>query len=301
MKVVVLLSSYNGEKYIQEQIDSILHQEGDFELDLWIRDDNSTDRTKEILKKYEKAGKLQWYTGKNLGAAYSFIDLIKHCDKYDFYAFSDQDDFWMPEKLQNGIRQIQLLNTAALYTGNAELVNAGLISLERCVYKIAPRTDFHTLVCAGGLLGCTMIFNNQLARFVQEQPCPSKIMMHDFYLAVLCAAVNGKIVYDSASYMKYRQHGRNVYGVPHGFGRTLLSRIRAIWTKPDVSIAEQAESLLSLSIGEIDKEKKKWLNTVAQYRTSLSHRIMLAATTRVSYVNRNQSIALRTAIFFANR
>ena len=66
MKVVVLLSSYNGEKYIQEQIDSILHQEGDFELDLWIRDDNSTDRTREILKKYEKAGKLQWYTGKNL-------------------------------------------------------------------------------------------------------------------------------------------------------------------------------------------------------------------------------------------
>lgn len=299
MKVAVLLSAYNGEKYIQEQIDSILCQEGEFELDLWIRDDNSTDRTREILTEYEKTGKLRWYAGKNLGSAYSFIDLIKHCGNYDFYAFSDQDDFWEPEKLQNGIRQIWQLNDAVLYVGNAELVDHDLNSLGRYVYKKTPKTDFCTLVCAGGLLGCTMIFNDSLARFVQKQPCPSKLVMHDFYLAVLCAGVNGKIIYDPIPHMKYRQHKKNVYGVPHGFGLTFLSRIRTIWTKPVVSIADQAESLLAVK--EIDEEKKKWLKIVSQYRTSLSRRLMLAATLKVSYVNRNQALTLRTAIFFAKR
>lgn len=299
MKTAVLLSAYNGETYIREQIDSILRQERDFELDLWVRDDDSTDQTRVILDEYEKAGKLRWYTGQNIGSAYSFIDLIKHCGEYDVYAFSDQDDLWMPQKLQNGIRHIHPLDTAALYVANAELVDDNLAPLGKRVYKKTPRTDFYTLVCAGGLLGCTMVFNRHLARYVQEYPCPPKLVMHDFYLAVLCAAVNGKIVYDQTPCMKYRQHGRNVYGVPHGFRKTLLSRLETIWTSPSVSIADQAESLLA--IDDIDEEKKKWLKTVAQYRNSLRNRFQLAVSSRVSYVSRNQAITIRTAIFFANR
>lgn len=299
MKVAVLLSAYNGETYIREQIDSILHQERDFELDLWVRDDDSTDQTREILDEYAKAGKLRWYTGHNIGSAHSFIDLIRHCGEYDFYAFSDQDDLWMPQKLQNGIRHIYTLDTAALYVANAELVDGNLTLLGKRLYKKTPRTDFHTLVCAGGLLGCTMVFNRQLARYVQEYPCPPKLVMHDFYLAVLCAAVNGKIIFDELPCMKYRQHGRNVYGVPHGFKKTLLSRLETIWNSPSVSIADQAECLLA--IDEIDKEKKQWLKTVAQYRNSLWSRFQLAASARVSYVSRNQAITMRIAIFFGNR
>ena len=77
MRVAVLMSTYNGEKYLQQQLDSILKQTGGFEVDIWVRDDGSTDNTHRILKEYEKNGKLRWYTGNNLGPALSFISLVK--------------------------------------------------------------------------------------------------------------------------------------------------------------------------------------------------------------------------------
>ena len=71
MRVAVLMSTYNGEKYIREQIDSILEQSGNFDLDLWVRDDGSKDSTQQILQEYAQQRKLHWYTGENLGAAHS--------------------------------------------------------------------------------------------------------------------------------------------------------------------------------------------------------------------------------------
>lgn len=97
MKAAVLMSTYNGARFIREQLDSILDQTGEFELDLWVRDDGSTDGTKDILNDYESRGLLRWYTGENLGPAQSFLDLVRRTLGYDWYAFADQDDFWMPE------------------------------------------------------------------------------------------------------------------------------------------------------------------------------------------------------------
>ena len=94
MKVAVLMSSYNGEKYIRPQIDSILAQEGNFELSLFVRDDGSTDKTQAILQEYAQKRKLTWYTGNNLGPARSFMDLLKKCKGFNYYAFADQDDYW---------------------------------------------------------------------------------------------------------------------------------------------------------------------------------------------------------------
>ena len=71
---------------MKEQIESILNQRGNFELDLWVRDDGSTDATKKILMQYEIEKKLHWYEGRNLKPALSFMDLIKHCENYDYYA-----------------------------------------------------------------------------------------------------------------------------------------------------------------------------------------------------------------------
>ena len=99
MRVAVLMSTYNGEKYLNEQIDSILSQSGNFELSLLVRDDGSTDETINILNKYQNLGKLKWYSGKNLGPGKSFIDLLYKTHGYDYYAFSDQDDVWMTGKI----------------------------------------------------------------------------------------------------------------------------------------------------------------------------------------------------------
>ena len=75
-KVLVLLSTYNGEKYLKEQIDSVLAQKNT-DVSILVRDDGSTDKTLEILEKYKKDGKLEWYTGKNLKPAKSFLNLVR--------------------------------------------------------------------------------------------------------------------------------------------------------------------------------------------------------------------------------
>ena len=149
MKAAVLMSTYNGARFIREQLDSILDQTGEFELDLWVRDDGSTDGTKDILNDYESRGLLRWYTGENLGPAQSFLDLVRRTLGYDWYAFADQDDFWMPEKLSWALETLEKIDAArenaVLYFSNAELADEALSPLGRCVYKSTPRTDFRTV------------------------------------------------------------------------------------------------------------------------------------------------------------
>ena len=108
-KIIVLMSTYNGEKYLQVQLDSILSQEN-VDLELLVRDDGSTDSTKTILERYQSEGKLTWYSGKNKKPAYSFFDLLGKCKDADYYAFADQDDFWHEDKLINAIKRLEKID-----------------------------------------------------------------------------------------------------------------------------------------------------------------------------------------------
>lgn len=93
--ITVLMSTYNGEKYLKEQLDSILNQE-QVDLKLLIRDDGSTDGTVNILKEYENSHtNIKWYSGLNLGCGKSFFQLVLDAPKSDYYAFVDQDDVWV--------------------------------------------------------------------------------------------------------------------------------------------------------------------------------------------------------------
>ena len=106
-RVQVFLSSYNGEKYIEEQIDSVLQQKG-VEVRILVRDDGSNDKTVDILEMLYKKGKINFYKGENIGYAKSFLNLLTHDNKADYYAFCDQDDFWLSNKLIEGIKKINI-------------------------------------------------------------------------------------------------------------------------------------------------------------------------------------------------
>ena len=104
--VLVLMSTYNGEKYLREQLDSILKSTG-VEVNVLVRDDGSTDSTVDILKEYTSSGKLSYYVDKNVGPAQSFRNLVEACDKnYFAYAYADQDDIWGEEKLFVAVSEI---------------------------------------------------------------------------------------------------------------------------------------------------------------------------------------------------
>ena len=131
MRIAVLMSSYNGEKYILKQIESILAQVG-CEVHLFVRDDGSCDSTTEILKKYADEGKLEWYQGDNLKPAKSFLKLLYESGEYDYYAFADQDDIWDNDKLSYGIQYLEKYqDKPAIYFSKARYID----SEDNLIYK----------------------------------------------------------------------------------------------------------------------------------------------------------------------
>lgn len=114
--VCVLMSTYNGGKYLQEQIDSLIGQ-ADVNLTVLVRDDGSSDSTTVILERYKQKGVLDWYPGENIGSARSFLDLVSRAPYCDYYALCDQDDYWFPEKLSVAISRLEQTDSSksALY------------------------------------------------------------------------------------------------------------------------------------------------------------------------------------------
>lgn len=301
MKIAVLMSAYNGEKYISQQIDSILNQNGDFQLDLIVRDDGSTDNTINILKNYEQEGKLKWYSGENLKPAKSFIQLIIDNKGYDYYAFSDQDDYWESSKLIESVKRIENINTPCICYSNAELVDENLKSLGRNLYKKEPDTSMYTIMCAANVIGCTMVFNNKLADFIREGGIPNVIVMHDSYLARVCSSIDGKVIYLNHVYTKYRQHGSNALGIKNTKKEKVLLLCKDIMKKGKITLDEQSKEILLRYSKHMPLKNKKWMEKVANYRKNLITRFALAFSRKPKYTSKSLALKFRLSILFGNR
>lgn len=301
MKLAVLMSTYNGSKYLRQQLESILNQVCDCEIDIWVRDDGSSDDTLKILREYAAFGRLRWYTGENLKPARSFLDLVKHCPGYDYYAFSDQDDVWYPDKLQKGIDSIRELAVPAMSFANARLVDGELNSLGRNVHRNAPNVDFYSVTCSAGIMGCTIVFNSMLARLVQCVPMPTEPIMHDYYLGVVCTLHDGRIIYDHAPCMDYRQHGNNVVGSSSRKLDALKERIHRLTVKARITFDMMAASICENYPDAPNREKWEWLREVSRYRESFWRAAKLALDRRPTYNSRNMELTLRLCILLRNR
>lgn len=300
-KVCVLMSTYNGEKYLEEQLDSILNQKGKFLLDILVRDDGSTDDTINILKKYEKNNYIKWYSGENLKPAKSFWNLLMNAsDEYDFYLFADQDDYWYDNKIQNSIDKLPR-EVPAIYYSNPEIVNHKLELLGKKVYKKKTQNDLYSIICGCNIIGCTMCFNNALFNIVHKKNMPQKILMHDSYLARICVSIGGKIVYDDNSYMKYRQHNNNTIGINYKVKDKIVEKIHDIYTKALITIDEQIGEILKTYCDNIVLENKKFLLEVSNYRKKKWYRIRLACSMKVKYNTLGLAIKYRIAILLGNR
>lgn len=206
------MSTYNGEKYIAEQIESIAAQKN-VDVRLLIRDDSSKDRTLEIIEEYQH--KYEWIDivkGENLGAAGSFRDLVMSAPDSDYYAFADQDDIWYPEKLEKAIQEILSRKCSnILYVGNQNCVNSnGAFMYKRLPENYSQDNVVFTLL-QNQYSGCTMVFDKEMIdsmRKVYGNMNQNIMIMHDIcFLSV--AQLTGNVVYDSDSYMDFRRHGSN--------------------------------------------------------------------------------------------
>ena len=312
INVCVLISTYNGEAHIEKQLESIYAQKkvckyGELNIDILVRDDGSTDSTIKILDLYRERYGLRWYAGKNLGAALSFLDLIKSSDRSDYYAFCDQDDYWKPEKLASAIDMLEdqrkeinktTDNIPLLYGSNAELADYNLIPIGVDVYPAIPMLDYKSVSCTHGLLGCTMVFNYELASYIRSYDLPKKLVMHDFYLTLICGLVNGIIIFDNNSYMLYRQHHNNVCGISYGFFNKIIAFFRSLYTVPKVSVSDQAGEIICLFGKKLDDTKTEWLRKVYEYNDNTFNRLRLALSREYHLYSFKRTLSMRLKIFF---
>lgn len=269
-KVQVLLSSYNGEKYLAAQLESILAQDYE-EISILIRDDGSTDHTLDIIQYYaSKYANIAYYVGENLGVQQSFFQLMQHADKMaDYYAFSDQDDVWLPEKIRQAVQLLEKQDQSLplLYASKTTLVDAELkeISIRKKEVKIGP--EFGNALVENVCTGCTEVFNRRLLELVTKQT-PTYAIMHDWWL-YLCATAFGQVYYDVNSYILYRQHGNNQVGSSVSFFDDWSRRFKN-FKRSNGALRKQVAEFQK--IYGLDYDKSKYAAWVAGYKYRLDYR-----------------------------
>lgn len=214
MKVAILLSTYNGEKYLVDQINSIRKQTFK-DWNLFIRDDGSTDKTLNIINRLTRKDNRIFFIDdkeKHLGPMKSFIKLLNDVDA-DYYFFCDQDDYWLSNKLELMLNAINKNNNVSqlLYCG-LKCVDKNLNPINNDFEDLLGKINGKSRFIGNDMPGCVMLFNKKTRDLVVKYTNDYKdIVMHDWWIA-LVAQVFGQIEFLDKPLILYRQHGDNSIG-----------------------------------------------------------------------------------------
>ena len=230
-KVNVLLSAYNGEKYIKEQIDSILAQSWE-NIDIYVRDDGSSDGTAAILKEYESAGKIKLELGKNVGFIKSFFWLVVNSGDADYYAYSDQDDSWFPDKIKMAVEKLEeevasedMCKLPVLYFSNYDFYDDDMNFMSHAFSEDEVKNpSFRNCLVDCMPLGFNSVFN-KVAKDMMTKHTPKYSCGHDWWTYMVCQGM-GKVIYDNRSTVKYRRTGSNVSAGGMSFIKFQIWRIK---------------------------------------------------------------------------
>lgn len=215
-KVAILLSTYNGERFLAEQLESLLAQTHRNWV-IYASDDGSTDSTLAILHKYqERIGKDRLFilNGPRQGFAKNFMSLVKSLlVTADCFAFCDQDDVWLPNKLEKSLRFVEAVPTEipALYCSRTHLIDEGGNSIGFSPLFSKPPSFANALVQS--IAGAnTMLLNRAAMELLKRTDDNAIIISHDWWAYILVSGYAGKIFYDAEPSILYRQHGSNLIG-----------------------------------------------------------------------------------------
>lgn len=295
-KVLVLLATYNGELFLEAQLQSILNQKNVI-VHILARDDGSTDGTVSILKRYQHNFNLKLIEGKNIGAFQNFFELIRKADTYDYYAYSDQDDIWNENKLYQALKKIgENTNIPCLYFSKSTPVDSLMKTLHKknCVtFRGADSFAMATVrnICQGS----TCLFNNELMKLLKRTPINFKVE-HDWWTYLVCLGVGGKITADCNSYMYYRQHENNVLGAGSSLKARLIRRGKMLLSKRTHGRQKMCNMLLKVYTNELTTESKKVLHSIRDYRTSIKNNLALAFDSRFYKADFQYSVSFFIAV-----
>lgn len=208
-KVIICMSTYNGENYIEQQIESLFNQTYK-NIDIYVRDDGSIDNTIKILEKYESEGKIHFIKGKNVGVVNSFYECLKEAYKNaDFFAYCDQDDKWHEDKIERAVIQLnkEKEDIPVLYFSEFNYCDENLKFVNKSSVN-KKGTSFENSIVECISFGISEVFNKVLAQKILDSGTED-VCFHDWW-AYMIAAGLGKVIYDNEPTVDYRRTGSNV-------------------------------------------------------------------------------------------
>ncbi|MBR5851259.1 MAG: glycosyltransferase family 2 protein [Bacteroidaceae bacterium] len=237
-KIIVLLSTYNGEKYLAQQLTSLLDQ-NDVDVEILVRDDGSQDGTVALLDEWKRKDLLEWYTSDNLGPGKSFMHLLETAQPGNYYAFCDQDDVWMPNKLSMTMEKMKAVEQAnpgkpVIVHTDMNIVDEKLDVIHDSFWRSSGlRPDvlrtFPYLCTCNSVNGCTILMNSIARELILEKYVEHDIIIHDVICALTVSYHGGIIDYVDAPTVLYRQHSSNVVGaMAYSKGRAIIERLANI-------------------------------------------------------------------------
>lgn len=272
-RVVVLMSTYQGERYLGEQLKSILSQLPE-DGRLLVRDDGSTDGTVAVIEEFSDA-RITVQRGTNIGFGASFLTLPAAApDDADLVMFSDQDDLWLPGKVERAARALLPLRDRPALYGSAQMLADQALQPLQVTRRWPDPPSFRGALAENMITGCTAALNAPAVQLLKRAGVADGVHFHDWWMYLVVSAF-GRVIFDPEPTLLYRQHGANQIG--HGAGSLgrwlhmarflgrndwvgiLLAQVHALWQHYGADLEPSARALIAdhFELG-VDKATPRW-------------------------------------------
>ncbi len=299
-KVLVLMATYNGERFLKEQLDSIIGQKG-VDVTILVRDDGSTDNTRLILEEYASVYcNIIVRQESNVGCKRCFYKLayygMTEFPDYRYFAFSDQDDVWLENKLSSAINHLEPIENdiPGLCITSSQLVDGQLNPLPVKKYPFSYSLGESLLLQPAA--GCSMLFNRELLNLFLLAS-PDDMFLHDEWIYKVCLACGGKVIKDGSKHLLYRQHGKNTIGGNQGFVKSWKRRFRMFSDRKCLRSTE-ADRLMSIYREFISEQSGRLISLLANYRKNSKVKWQLLASKEITTKRKSFNIAFKLAVLF---
>lgn len=276
--ITIILCTYNGAEYLSDQLKSLSDQTVR-PNQLVLRDDGSNDSSVDIVTLWGGEHGIDIkiiQDGERLGPARSFMSALSAADSADFYFFCDQDDIWLPGKIENALSALRKFpkNTPHLYASRLYIVDAEL--KKQSLSAIPHHLSFNSAVCESVLTGCTMAFNDAL-KVILTRNNPNYFLMHDWW-CYLVASCFGVVTYDSNPHILYRQHSNNVVGVGPSGLKSVWIKLNRYFSFGRKQRSQQLEEFICLFSVKLSMDQKTIIEKLTRKDRHFFYRLCIALT-----------------------
>ena len=294
-RIQILMSTYNGEKYLREQLDSFVNLDNFEEVKVLIRDDGSTDSTLEILDEYRLKYGFEIIKGINIGLNKSMMNLFKECDmECDYFAYSDQDDVWLSDKLILASNMLDKMpkEKPLLFSSCSEVVDQNLKFISNTDYP-SRGTDFYNAMIQNIARGHTQVFNLEMVKEIRNKQFNiEEIYYIDWWIYLIATGI-GKSIFSYEPTVKYRQHEENILGYKSNPISDLRKKITLVLRDECRAMANQLREFRNTYRNVLPYEFIDELNSYYDNQSSIIKRVKYVINTNVYRQSFLQTLAFK--------